>query len=76
VSVIVLLMQMFQLCVESVWLVEKVDGDVQAGQYTHGVRNELGRCSVVTSYTVEQRTSLGNLSEHAATPAPTNASHP
>ena len=42
VELVVLMMQMFQLRLESVWLVEQVDGDVETGQYTHGVTDELG----------------------------------
>jgi len=42
VELVVLMMQMFQLRLESVWLVEQVDGDVETGQHTHGVTDELG----------------------------------
>jgi len=42
VPVLVLMVQMFQLCLESVWLVKQVDGDVQSSEHTHGVADELG----------------------------------
>jgi len=75
VSVLVLTVQMFQLCSESVRLVEKVDDNIEAGQYTHGVSDELARRGVVASHTSQQRTRLGNLSEHAASAAAAAAQH-
>jgi len=61
------MMQMFQLWLETLRLVEQVDGDVEASQHTHGVRDELGWAGVITSNIVEQRTRLRNLCEHPAT---------
>jgi len=63
------MMQMFQLRPDTVWLIEQVDGDVEARQHTHGVADELGWAGVLTSNAIEQWTRIGNLSEHAATSA-------
>ena len=70
VPLLVLVMQMLERGVESVWLVEQVDGEIKRGQHSHCVPDELGRRRVVASHSVEQRTRLRLLSEQAAAKTP------
>jgi len=66
VTALVLLVQVLELGLESLGLVEKVDGDVETGKNTFGVRLELRRVGVITADTAEHRTSFRGLRERCS----------
>lgn len=54
-SAFVLLLKMVQLCLESFWLVENADDDVQTGHYTEDVGDEFWGVRSVNLDSLEER---------------------